>query len=196
MDDNNGSNPATTATVIIIIIDLLLRAGARLDARLRNGQTALHVAASRGNVHAVRALLQSNDNTNDEDDDDDDRRHNHFLFLTTTTTDRRGWTALHLAAYHGHVDVVQYFLSLPSTVLVDNLVDATTTHEGHSAFFVAATTCETVGRTTVLRLLVEYQQQQRQRRRRRRNCNLVDRPDAWGRTALYHAVTRRDTAMI
>ena len=165
-------------------VDMML-----IQDRLRNGQTALHVAAARGNGPAVHALVSwclSRQPPND---------HYELLLLAV---EKRGWTALHLAAYYGHVDVVQYFLSLPILPrVVDALVDAKTTHEGHTAFFLAATACRTVGRTTVLRLLLQYQQQRQQRRSSSTSTNtLVDCPDALGRTALYHAVKRRDTAMV
>jgi len=218
-DDGDGSthrrrDDTTGATTTI---DRLLRSGADIDARLRNGQTALHVAACHGDVVAVRALVRWStterpSERGGDDHDGDDHRDTSSVLLAA---DRRGWTALHLAAHHGRVDAVKYLLSLSSSTavasVIDELVDATT-HEGYTAFSIAAKAYGTVGRTSVLRLLLEYcqkrqqqqhqqQQQQQQQQGRRRNgwsqrASMVDREDGFGRTALHDAILRHDMAMI
>jgi len=59
----------------------------KLDARSRNGDTALMLAAYKGNMAAVRALLDKGAEPN-----------------------QTGWTALHYAAASGHNDIVQLLL--------------------------------------------------------------------------------------
>ena len=61
--------------------------GIVVDMRGRHGQTALHVAAARGQVRVVDTLCDLNANVN--------------------TTDLLGWVALHQAAYYGQMAVVQ-----------------------------------------------------------------------------------------
>ena len=55
------------------------------------GQTALHIAAERGDLSVVRLLLDSSD-------------------IPVDAGDARGYTALHLAAAGGHCDVIKVLL--------------------------------------------------------------------------------------
>ena len=66
---------------------LLQTKGVNLDARSRNGDTALMLAAYKGNLAAVRALLDKGAEPN-----------------------QTGWTALHYAATVGNNDIVQLLL--------------------------------------------------------------------------------------
>jgi ankyrin repeat protein len=66
---------------------LLQTKGVNLDARSRNGDTALMLAAYRGNLAAVRALLDKGAEPN-----------------------QTGWTALHYAATVGNNDIVALLL--------------------------------------------------------------------------------------
>jgi len=70
------------------VFNLLLQTrDMKLDARSRNGDTALMLAAYKGNMAAVRALLDKGAEPN-----------------------QTGWTALHYAAASGHNDIVQLLL--------------------------------------------------------------------------------------
>jgi hypothetical protein len=66
---------------------LLDAPGTNLDAHARNGDTALMIAAWRGKLDAVRALIDKGAEVN-----------------------QTGWTALHYAASNGHDDVVSLLL--------------------------------------------------------------------------------------
>jgi ankyrin repeat protein len=66
------------------VFQLLLNTpGVNLEARARNGDTALMIAAWRGKLDAVRALIDKGAEVN-----------------------QSGWTALHYAAANGHDDIV------------------------------------------------------------------------------------------
>ena len=70
------------------VFDLLLHTrDVNLDARARNGDTALMIAAYKGNVAAVKALLEQGAEVN-----------------------QTGWTALHYAAAVGNNEIVQLLL--------------------------------------------------------------------------------------
>ena len=70
------------------VFNLLLQTkDVKLDARSRNGDTALMLAAYKGNMAAVRALLDKGAEAN-----------------------QTGWTALHYAAAIGNNDIVQLLL--------------------------------------------------------------------------------------
>jgi ankyrin repeat protein len=70
------------------VFNLLLKTkDVKLDARSRNGDTALMLAAYKGNMAAVRALLDKGAEAN-----------------------QTGWTALHYAAAIGNNDIVQLLL--------------------------------------------------------------------------------------
>ena len=70
------------------VFELLLQTrGVNLDARSRNGDTALMLAAYNGNIAGVRALLDKGAEPN-----------------------QTGWTALHYAATVGRNDIVQLLL--------------------------------------------------------------------------------------
>ncbi|MBK4735709.1 ankyrin repeat domain-containing protein [Noviherbaspirillum pedocola] len=66
---------------------LLNTGGVNLEAHARNGDTALMIAAWRGNLDAVRALIEKGAEVN-----------------------QTGWTALHYAAANGHNDIVSLLL--------------------------------------------------------------------------------------
>lgn len=70
------------------VFEVLLNArGTELEAKARNGDTALMIAAYKGNKAAVEALLAKKAEPN-----------------------RPGWTALHYAAASGHDEIVQLLL--------------------------------------------------------------------------------------
>jgi uncharacterized protein len=51
-------NPSQDESVILSLVDLLLDIGANVNARRRDGMTALHSAAYRGHVRVIRRLLE------------------------------------------------------------------------------------------------------------------------------------------
>lgn len=94
--DPNLTEPERGDTALILalregsmkVFDVLLRArGVNLEARARNGDTALMIAAYKGNKEAVAALLAKEAEVN-----------------------RTGWTALHYAAAIGNNEIVQMLL--------------------------------------------------------------------------------------
>ncbi|RYO79042.1 hypothetical protein DL766_009476 [Monosporascus sp. MC13-8B] len=75
--DYTGRTPLHLAVISSTpeIVKCLVDHGARLTARLADGQTALHLAAARGNVHMVTILLEkSNINEEEEEEKQDQRR--------------------------------------------------------------------------------------------------------------------------
>ena len=82
------------ANALIDIMRMLLAVGANRDAQDNNGQTALHLCASRGHVAVCSVLLQHSNSSVD--------RH-----------DASGQTPLLLAIQAQHVDMVRnYFLNI------------------------------------------------------------------------------------
>jgi ankyrin repeat protein len=51
-------NPSQDESVVLRLVDLLLDAGADVNARRRDGMTALHSAAYRGHLRVIRRLLE------------------------------------------------------------------------------------------------------------------------------------------
>ncbi|RYP91396.1 hypothetical protein DL770_002441 [Monosporascus sp. CRB-9-2] len=75
--DYTGRTPLHLAVISSTpeIVKCLVDHGARLTARLADGQTALHLAAARGNVQMVTILLEkSNANEEEEEEKQDQRR--------------------------------------------------------------------------------------------------------------------------
>jgi ankyrin repeat protein len=66
------------------VVQLLIKNGARLVARLADGRTALHLAAARGNVDMVRVILRkSEENEEEEAKKEDSRRKARIAALVT-----------------------------------------------------------------------------------------------------------------
>ncbi|XP_078526030.1 CARD- and ANK-domain containing inflammasome adapter protein-like [Lissotriton helveticus] len=74
----------------VAAIELLIKKGAKIDAKDRNGRTPLHRASEMGHADAVRALLQAGAN----------------LYAL----DKEGQTPLHLAARNQHMDIMKIML--------------------------------------------------------------------------------------
>ncbi|GIL80635.1 hypothetical protein Vretifemale_9955, partial [Volvox reticuliferus] len=88
-------------------IQVLLGAGADTRATDSSGNTPLHVAAARGNVAAVRALLEALRAAADADADADGGS-NHLLITTTASlANSSGFTPRQLAHAAGHHAVLQ-----------------------------------------------------------------------------------------
>lgn len=77
-------------------IDVLLKAGAKVNKVGNNGWTPLHIAANRGNVEAIKLLLKSK--------------------AKVDQLDKDGWTPLHMAAQYGHVKVIELLLKARAKV--------------------------------------------------------------------------------
>ncbi len=94
--DVNVAEPTRGETALMIALReksmkvfkaLLTRKGIQLEARARNGDTALMIASFLGNLDAVRLLVAAGAHVN-----------------------RPGWAALHYAAANGDVDVIAFLL--------------------------------------------------------------------------------------
>ena len=90
------------------LVDYLIRHRARLNVRNRNGDTAVSIAAFKGNLSYVKLLVDAGADVN--------------LY---------GWPPLAYAAYNGHAQIVDYLLKRGARI------DATT-ENGSSALFFAA----------------------------------------------------------
>ena len=90
------------------LVDYLIRHRARLNVRNRNGETAVSIAAFKGNLSYVKLLVDAGADVN--------------LY---------GWSPLIYAAYNGHAQIVDYLLRRGARI------DATT-ENGSSALFFAA----------------------------------------------------------
>ena len=73
------------------VVELLLAAGADVDAESNIGETALHYAAAYGHADVVELLVSAGANVNAQDKD--------------------GWTALFWASFKGYVAVVELLLA-------------------------------------------------------------------------------------
>lgn len=156
------------------VVRLLLKAGA--DPRLTlvaNGHAALHTAAGAGHV-AICQLLVSAAATKTTDSAEPRPS-------LTNAVDHAGWTALHVASYHGKVAVVRYLV----TQAVDAIHVETRNRDGRTALQVASRqTRRTVRRLDVVRLLqIEAGAS-------------LDSMDDGGATPLGSAVERCDLAML
>ncbi|CAL4091923.1 unnamed protein product, partial [Meganyctiphanes norvegica] len=74
------------------VIDILQRAGACIDHRNANGESALHIAAQCGSSQVLRNLLAHG--------------------LDVEAVSAYGWTSLHNAAHHGHSPCVKLLLEM------------------------------------------------------------------------------------
>lgn len=90
------------------LVDYLIRHRARLNVRNRNGETAVSIAAFKGNLSYVKLLVDAGADVN--------------LY---------GWSPLIYAAYNGHAQIVDYLLKRGAQI------DAIT-ENGSSALFFAA----------------------------------------------------------
>lgn len=90
------------------LVDYLIRHRARLNIRNRNGETAVSIAAFKGNLSYVKLLVEAGADVN--------------LY---------GWPPLTYAAYNGHTQIVDYLLKRGAQI------DAKT-ENGSSALFFAA----------------------------------------------------------
>ena len=84
----SSGQPSTTS---VVLLALLQEYGADLGAKDRDGNTALHIVATLGNLPAANFLLQS--------------------AADVHSVDEAGRTALHRAAEEGHVDVCKLLVS-------------------------------------------------------------------------------------
>lgn len=102
-------------------VDLLLARGADAAEKTHRGQTALHFAASKGNLDTARKLLAAG--------------------ASARVRDARGQTALHRAAAVGNVPVVKLLLEHRSAVSAADADGSTPLHhavaEGHADAAVA-----------------------------------------------------------
>jgi hypothetical protein len=76
--------------------EILVRAGANVNAKDRQGRTPLHAAATDGRLNAVRLLIAAGADVNAQD--------------------RDGWTPLHCAAVHDHGSVTTVLLNAGARV--------------------------------------------------------------------------------
>ncbi len=93
------------------VVEALLHRGADIGAKDLNQLTALHLAASRGHVDVVRALLESERMTAD-------------IFSQASA---EGLTVLHLASKEGHAEVVDALLLFADRESLGHLIDQRST---------------------------------------------------------------------
>lgn len=179
-DDENRHDAHDDDDSLKMILRALLRAGADAEARLCNGQTALHVAVAHGNVPAVRQLLCHHHHHQHGDPSS-------LMMSSSSATDKRGWTVLHTAAFYGQVSVVAYLLSSSMSMLSRDLIQAKAA-DGSTAFHLAAAS-QHVRRTVILRCLHEASSSSST------TVEVVDAVDDAAQTALSHAVMRHDVPM-
>ena len=107
---------ATRARYFVTDLGVKRLLGKGIDARNTYGETAPHVAASSGQTHRVKVLLAKGANIH-------------------APSSEGSWTALHLAARGGHIDVVK--LRLDRGTSIDDMAGnrctalACAAHEGH-----------------------------------------------------------------
>ena len=78
------------------VAEILIRAGASVNAKDRQGRTPLHAAAASGRLNAVRLLIAAGANVNAQD--------------------RDGWTPLHCAAVHDYGSITTVLLNAGARV--------------------------------------------------------------------------------
>jgi len=102
------------------VVELLLAAGADVDAKDEDGWTALHDAAWGGHAAVAELLLAAGADVNAQDNDGwialhDAARNGHSAVVEllleagadVNAKNKNGWTALHYAAFYGHSAVVE-----------------------------------------------------------------------------------------
>ncbi|KAK6514409.1 hypothetical protein TWF506_008802 [Arthrobotrys conoides] len=120
---------------------LLLDHGARIDARTRNGDTALHIAAGKGHIGLVQRLHEKGADVAALNNDKATSLHEAAKFghvlvasvLLKRDKDRvimdfqdvDGHTALHNAAYGGHVEMVKFLLEKGANRMLKTCVHET-----------------------------------------------------------------------
>lgn len=106
------------------VASALIEAGADVNGRDEEGQSAMSLAVKSGNIGVVRVLIESGYSMEEHSVDlflHDAAAMNRLDILETlcrgysdidmNSTDSRGRTALHFAAVHGHLDVVRFLVS-------------------------------------------------------------------------------------
>lgn len=104
------------------IIQMLLAAGADVDAADSDGVTPLLLTASRGHIKAAKQLLAGGANANAKDRQGMTPLHRVAVDgpmelierlvargADVNAVDRDGWTPAHMAAFHGHTAAYEYF---------------------------------------------------------------------------------------
>jgi hypothetical protein len=169
VDDKSGYTPLLLAAAHghRDIVGFLRKQGADITVRARitrstarNGATAVHMAASRGDLEMLKCLVLGEERTmlNLRGEDDTTplmvaaaNGHRHVVeFLTSRganvgAVQGCGSTALHLASMYGRVEVVD-FLAKQRSVGIDRL-----NHYGHTALYDAAQ----YGKLAAVKLLLE-----------------------------------------
>ncbi len=88
------------------ILQLLLSAGADVNIGNKSGDLPLTISAGEGDSLIVNLLLQS-------------------ASILINKPDKKGWTALICASYHGHVDVAQLLLNAGADINLTSNVGCT-----------------------------------------------------------------------
>jgi ankyrin len=98
--NNIGLTPLHIATIRgnTLCTKLLIENGAKVNSRTKNGQTPLHCAATNNNIQDTILLLLTNGAIINA------RTNDGFIYKNTNVG---GYTALHYAAYKGHLKVIQ-----------------------------------------------------------------------------------------
>ncbi|KAF8417400.1 hypothetical protein EV426DRAFT_376691 [Tirmania nivea] len=104
------SLPATQVRYFVAELGVrrMLSKGISIDAGNVYGETALHVAARKGQTGRVKVLIEKG--------------------ATIDATNKDNWTALHLAAQNGHMEVVKVLLDRSATIDATDKDDWTTLH--------------------------------------------------------------------
>ncbi|RYP38952.1 hypothetical protein DL767_002391 [Monosporascus sp. MG133] len=124
--DDSGWTPLMIAASVKdgdAIVDLLLRKGADVNRKNNNGQTAMHLVASKNNLEVARKLFENKPPA------------------SARVRDKRGQYALHRAAAVGSVPMVNLLLKNHSSLNATDMAGYTALHhavaEGHGDVAVA-----------------------------------------------------------